>query len=564
MLLEKSAELRSRVIYWYLPLLIFPAIFFIPVFTSNLGEVFLVPNVSGLTDTLGLVRVAQMSTTLSSPLGIENWTNFPIGELNWSLSGLTQSIQLVILWILGKSFYAFAAANLFLLMGWLFTSVSVMYLTKNLGVPYYFALTAGITTQFLQSMQLANATVPSMLFVGFPILIVAFLNNFVISNSIKYFYFAITCLMASAFFDGYVYYFSLIAFWALVVLRPKQYLLKIKRNLWINITLVFMASSIPILAKIANAIGADTSGTNRKLLSPSPGLMNVNGFTITDFFVPHPESLWVTSGLAQWVTSDAPRSAASLVGVGIIVVVIAAVYKSIAQKNFKLVSVIVVTFIFYLYSLHGYWLISGILIPNPAALTLWFFPGALYIDRAAFVVQPLLVSIAFVGLWLLVEKLKNSKVQIIFATALLVVTFVELQPLATRVIPGEYSDYSQIRKVIEGKPFLFLPETFKGRSWIQQVFIEAPMKNSLQQPGFAELVLEEKFPQAPQRIACNLLSEGIRYVVLEERYLGKDPQVRNKLVEPYFSTVATSKVSAYESGRTDMVVLKVEADCVSG
>lgn len=553
-----------RRILWCLPLFVFPILIFYPVFTNLLGNVLLVPNVAGLTDTLGLVRIAQMAPTLSSPFGIEYWTNFPSGEQNWSLSGLTQGLQIIIFWVLGNLFNSFVAANLFLYSGWVFTGAAVMYLTKNLGTSNFVALTAGVTSQFLQSMQLANATVPSMVFVGFPILVIAFLLKWSVTSSSRYFYLGSSVLLFSAIFDGYIYYFSLVAFWVMLILRPKRHFAFLKQLWQLKVALILVGSSLPFLAKIANMLGADSSGTNRQLVSPSVGLMNANGFTFSQYLSPHPESFWVTSGIVNWVNSTSPRLAASFVGIGIGIFVFWGIFKAIKLRKFPILGLSIATLVFYLFSLHGIFSIFGVVIPNPAALTLWFFPGALYIDRSAFVVQALFVCLAFAGLWLVFANSKISRFTNLFAAGLLILSFVELQPFASRVVINEYEDYRTIRNEISGDPFVFLPDTYKGRSWIQQVYVESPMMNSLQNPKFAELVLDKKFPKAPSEIACELKSMGINNVVLEKRYWKKDPEVRNKLVAPYFTQTAVANVSAYEDGKTEMVVLKVKADCLSG
>lgn len=553
----------SKGILWRLPLVLFPFVFYSPVLLSRSTNLQLVPGLNGLTDALGLVRVAQMAPSMVHPLGQEFWTNYPSGELLWNLSSLTQTWQFIYLWLFGKFLDPFFVANTFLLLGWLITGLAVFELSKSIGLNNQYSLAAGISSQFLPGLQLASATVPSLAFSGIPVFVLALIIRW--SQTHKYIYFVIgsSAVVFSALFDGYIYYFSFVIFWVAFLIKPRVHFLAIwnSRFKWLNVFLILSVSALPLAAKLAHLFGLDSSGTTRGLVSPSPGLMQVNGFSILQFFQPHPESIYGVGFLAEEQIENYSRVSASFLGFVIAFFVLVFIFQVLIRRSSQLLTVLAAATIFFLLSLKAGFSVLGLVLPNPTIVLLWFFPGLLYVDRTSFVLQNLAVVMCFGGIWFVFHRISNWSTNSFIPFVAMLLIFVEMMPLSSRVVVDEYSDYENIRSAVNSEPVLFLPETFLGRGWIQQVFVDAPMANSLQHPFLARLFIDQPFPNAPEKIACSLAKSGIKFVLLEQSYLLKDPAVRKRLVEPYFSEVSNAEVSAFEKDHTTLSVLSVHSNC---
>lgn len=572
--IQTQPNLPSKITFeflWRMPIIIFPLLFFWPVLFLGQNNVLSLPGLNGLTDTLGLVRVAQMAPTMANPLGEQFFTNYPMGEVLWNLSSLTQSIQFVFLWVMGNFLDPFFSANLFLLIGWVFTGLAVFELSKSIGLPDSYALAAGISAQFLPGIQIANATVPSMLFTGFPILTLALMIQWSQTKKNSYLYFSTLIIVIALFFDGYVYYFTLLIFWLTILLNPKVNTIRLwnLKFRWMTFILIIGISSVPIVAKVINLLGLDGEGTNRTLVSPTFGMMQVNGFSLSQLIAPHPESIYGKFLISQNELESLSRLSFSFLGFCITIFALFFVVRALVEKSRPYLTVVAAFLLLLLLSLKGYYSFFDFVFPNPAGILLSFFPGLIYVDRTSFIVQNLLVVMCFSGIYLLVNRhflsrltFRKAKIHnfwIPFLASFII--FIEMMPFSSRYLPDESIGYKEIKSVVNGEPIVFFPENYFGRSWIQQVFIDAPMANSLQHPLRVKSFIDKNFPGAPSQVACDLAKSGIKYVVLETDYLQKDPEVRSRLTLPYFSVISQSVVPAFEDGTTKISLLRVHSNC---
>lgn len=531
---DSSSDKYLRLTIVFSSYLAITSIRFLDLLSGKTKNVFSMDGLSGLTDTLGLVRVTQMSRLMEFPWSSQAYTNFPHGEFVWNLTSLTQSISLGFLWACSKVMSPFQAANLWIIVGFAVTAFAVYFLARSFGISRAMSYLAGFFSSFLPSMIVAAATVPSLAYSGFPLLIAALLIRWKHTKNNRYFYIASSLLAFSLLLDGYVYYFGFTLFWIFFLFNLKGFASLHVYSPWASKVFTFWSLAIPFLAFFLHRYSVDRSPSVRPLLPPTISMMNSSPFEILNF--------------------------ANALGAIIFVLACASVF--LIKLDQKLIPLIVSATVLLLISSRGYLVTEFIDIPNPSIVILGFFPGAVYLDRAVFVAEKLLVVLAFASLSILFRKLKLS--QFVKFSIVIVVFVVAIGQAIGNTkfnVLDESSSYKGLRAALNGEPTLFLPHTYFGRSWIQQVFLDVPMVNSLHDVSRAYWLGESLRAISSTDDLCDLRRQGVHKIVMEESFARDFFPVSNISGPNLLTMAGQGVVPAYERGETRLLVFTFRTDC---
>jgi hypothetical protein len=521
---------------------------------------------TGMSDAVSMINLAKMVEGMTLPIGNQAWTNWPNGEPLFSLAGTTQVGIAFVTWLFGLFFNPNNSAIFCLILGWVITGFCGYLLARAIGLTEVYALSAGLLLQLIPAMHFASSQVPAMVFLGLPLAVSAAILFWHQTAENKYFFYGLAVVAASAFIDGYVYYFSLTALLISLALLPK--LIRRRFSQTTLLTRFGLATGLlAVLSPIAvayalQATGGNAGPGNRRFEPISRAFLGGYGITPDQILLP-PNFGFMT----EWVrnTLSHPTSVFSNpgpFGVALSLTVIAALILVACKiRTFTLVLVSVNLVFFVLLASRSTLTVGSVLIPNPVIEMRLLFPGAVHLGRASMVGSAYAAVLATWLIALLANRVRLQSLQIYVFLLLIAVIGMDVEQFSARQLNNDFETYAPIREVIAGRPFLFYPYSFQGRSWLQQTHVNAPMANSVRDNTAGVWILDAGTNATQMEVVCALDRWGVHFVVLETELLKNDLRLQTKLIEPYFTLAASAIVRDYDGNRVEFAALERVAKC---
>ena len=511
---------------------------------------------NGPSDIFGLYRWSQIFDWGITPFGFSNFTNYPDGEILFSLETLSQAFQLILIKILNLVFVPTQAVNVLTFMNWTLIGISVYTLSLKISLPKSLSLICGIYCQLQPSVIFSSLSVPSLMYIYIPIFGIAYFLASKLYKSNRNTLIAYSLFLLTALVDIYLYYFSILIFSILLISN-----LHIPRKFRLTILSLFKGSAailpfIPLVILFYIRNNFETAAGGRQLSAASSELIDMNGLSYLNYFMPIPGSIRDNLGCRLICESNDYFFG----GMGLIFILMAPILFSFIIIKFKywnpIYMLTTITISLFLLASKTYLSFGTFNIHNYFSELRHIFIGALYFDRASILVACFTTIIFFYFLHnciLINSALK--KFCFTFISCLLFVNFLDLRTPLLQVNSRLQSTYEPIKSYLESdnaSALMFLPYSFFGRNWLEQVYFGLPMANSLLNP----FAIERFMQNDESGDTCYLKSNGVSHMatVKEVNQFYDMPSffendVRNPIVISKF-------VPGYESDFAKMEIYK--------
>jgi hypothetical protein len=493
---------------------------------SHLANPGPLPTASTVTDLDGAARLVYLLSDMPTPWSETHLISSPSGASIWRVQSLTQSVQIVSMWLLSQVFQPMFVVNLFVLMGWILTGVVVFLLARELGLSTTAAVIASLLVQTLPSMKFMAANFTSYVYVAVPLgCVLMFLRLRERRTARSLFLFLVT-LSACVFFDPY---------WAFFVLLIAVLLttLTLAGDIWTRKGLQQMIQSLVALVVLG--------------LMWTAGLAIAHRMGETD--------IGRSVGKASHV--DVRNSALTLsnlvstkqMGVGPLLPIaflVSVVHHLLFSKS-KIRLTAAASCLMMMASLR-FFVVGTDYEIVPASLLRHVMPGVRFFDRAALIGVALGVILVIGSMEALVSAVQpNRRVTTISLCFLLFVPF-SYPGLGIPKTTKSYDDWSQIRNELaksKDARVLALPFSRRGRDWIEQASFRAPIANDL-----AEIVQDPDtilhVSLGPRFFAAYLKAIGVTHLLSSD--LDFERFVEYKLESEYFERISHIVLNGFGEG----------------
>lgn len=513
----------------------------------------------GPSDIFGLYRWAQIFEFGINRFGYSSYTNFPYGEFLLTKESLSQSFQLLLIKFLSVIFSANQTVNLLTFFNWVLIGTSVFSLSMMLNFKKSIALLCGVYCQLQPTIIQTSLTVPSMMYIHVIIYAIYFyfkykkdLGNTSLNLSILLFTIPI-------FIDLYLYYFSIIVFTILII---NSIILKdnFGKNSFLNkVTGTF--PFIPLLLIHIYSKFQEISYGGRILKPVSKELLDANGMRIRDYIKPLPGSF--RDKLDCPLICESPYSFISYGNIGLGFLLFSVFALLFTLLRFKLDNLIkqlsIICIFVFLLTLKSQLVVGDFVVQNPILEIRHLMIGALYIERVVvlFVILSIVIVFGTVN-YMFKSYFLNQKFLLLLMTCFVTINTLDIYSPALSVSVNNQREYSKIIKeshLKNGGGILFLPNSFLGRNWLEQVYFGLPMSNSL----FDAFAIDDLNRENALELSCNLKKNKISYVVSITK-LEANLFTNNILLadSQFFEIQSSQLVSGYEDRYARLTVFKIK------
>lgn len=497
------------------------------------------PTFPGPSDLLGLVRVAQISRWSSTPFGLQYWTNAADGESLVSVASASQSLQIAVLWSLGRAVDPFLAANIFVLLGWVLTGFATYFLCRAIGVTHSLSILGALLAEMLPALQLASSSWPSFSWSGAAVvpLGLAILGQ---RESKGWMYIVAAAVTASlALWDPYLYYFALacaLAFMCANFRSLKAAALRNRSAVVVSILSV-VGMLFPVLA--AYTLGSHSETKSVRQAAPvDVSFLEAHGGLLPDYINPPASS--PLSLLAP------PFVEPGGIEYGGVVVTALAVFGALyafrrRQPGARVAAVAAALLV--AMSLKTMITTPVFAVMSPSVILRFLMPGALYFGRASIVAQLILCALAAYACQLIIGRTAKHALASSLLMTIIALAALDLAPFSKWALSDVAATYHPLLQPRIQGSVLFAPNTLEGRSWLQQAYVGQPMYNSLYNDSRYDLL--RSLAGDPNVLACTLRANGVTDVLSwADEGQGQDG-VQTGLKAPAFQVLATASVPGY-------------------
>lgn len=414
------------------------------------------PTSSYVTDLDGAARLAYLLSGMTFPWSDSIHISAPTGASVWRLETMTQSVQVILLWLFSRIADPMLSTNILVFLGWTLTGIATYVLAKDLGARKATALAAALVVQLLPSMRFMAANFTSYVYVAVPLAVIIYTRRYCLEPGRREFLSLGIVLLGTALFDPYWLYFSVFAV-AIISLGQLLTDYSIRDSRRFQRHLVFLSFLAVIVFAVARIlVGLVGQRGNSRQIAVSSHVDVRNG----------------THSLENWLSSE-------YVGVGwpllllsgIVLVVVVLLYRS------DLMSVGIAGVAFWLLStrltIFGQEYVSATFLRH-------LMPGVRFFDRSGLIASALFVVLSVVVLDRIVSTTRKTQL-----TMYGLLVFVSMLPLS---FPGSmqvgvtqsYHDWQEIRDELataSNPQLVALPFTRRGRDWIEQASFKVPLVN---------------------------------------------------------------------------------------
>jgi len=474
-----------------------------------------------------MVRTAEASRFGLTPVD-QNFTAFPDGESLVGLSAISQAIPIAFAWIGGKLFDPYFLTNFYIWLGWVVSGLCVYFLARAIVLRVSVSVAAGCLAQFLPSMQLASSTAPNLIWYGLATMPLALLLRQGSMWNTRHVGLASLITLTLSLWDPYIYAFSLVAFYTTVLAEWRTLSGYLSETPWKRRFLIILPS---MPAGLLFAFWLNSVQDGRKVVAVDAATLDATGVRLWELVLPgfeHPLGD-ITAGI--WANWDAGGGIYfGLIAGSIVLLAVVTSFRQFARRTRLLFLNIGVLG---LLAMRNELEIPGILLENPVHYLRELLPGILYFARAQIVFQLMLAVALLASVTVLIRN--HSRVKRVWTTSLvLLVVALDIGSSSYRGGPVGEVGWQALRDEISGMQsttgVVFMPNDFYGTPWLQQVYLEVPMYNSIRDPNRISTI---KWVSRPPKAACQLQELGISDILINAA-APELPPVFDTLTAPSF------------------------------
>lgn len=467
---------------------------------SHLANPGPLPTASTVTDLDGAARLVYLLSDMPTPWSETHLISSPSGASIWRIQSLTQSVQIVSMWLLSQVFQPMFVVNLFVLMGWILTGVVVFLLARELGLSTTAAVIASLLVQTMPSMKFMAANFTSYVYVAVPLgCVLMFLRLRERRTARSLFLFLVT-LSACVFFDPY---------WAFFVLLIAVLLttLTLAGDIWTRKGLQQIIQSLVALVVLG--------------LMWTAGLAIAHRMGETDIGRSVDKASHVDVRNSALTLSNLVSTKQMGVGPLLPIAFLVSVVHHLLFSKSKIRLTAAASGLMMMASLR-FFVVGTDYEIVPASLLRHVMPGVRFFDRAALIGVALGVILVIGSMEALVSAVQpNRRVTTISLCFLLFVPF-SYPGLGIPKTTKSYDDWSQIRNELaksKDARVLALPFSRRGRDWIEQASFRAPLANDLVQLVQDSQTLLQ-LSRGPDAFATYVASLGVSHILVAEPDFG--------------------------------------------
>jgi hypothetical protein len=510
---------------------------------------------NGPSDIFGLYRWSQIFEWGITPLGFSNFTNYPKGEILFTLETFSQVFQLILIKIFSLVFEPAQAVNLLTFMNWTLIGLSIYALSLKISLPKSLSLVCGFYCQLQPSVIFSSLSLPSLIYIYIPIFgIVYFLTpeETKYKNTLT----SYTLFFLTALVDIYLYYFSILIFSILLLTR-----INTSRNFRLNIFsslkgFCAVLPFIPIVILFFIKNNFETAVGGRQLSAASKELIDMNGINYLDYFRPIPGGIRDNLNCRLICNStDYFYGTIGIIFISFAPILFTYIFIKYQYQNpIKILTIITVAL--FLLGSKTFIPFGPFTIPNYFSELRHIFIGALYFDRTSIFIACFTTIIFFYFLQTcILMKTSLRKLCFPLVSCLLFINFLDFRSPLLQINSRLQFSYEPLKLYLQSdnsSGILFLPSSFFGRNWLEQVYFGLPMANSLLTPFATEGLLEVN--EVGEK--CNLINDGISHIATVKevnRFYDLPPFFENDIRNP----LKISKfIPGYESSFAKMEIYK--------
>lgn len=488
---------------------------------ANPGET---PTSSYVTDLDGAARLTYLLSGMTFPWSDSIHISAPTGASIWRLETVTQSVQVILLWLFSRIADPMLSTNVLVFLGWTLTGIATYVLATDLGARKATALVAALVVQLLPSMRFMAANFTSYVYVAVPVAVIIYTRRYCLKPRGREFLSLGVVLLGAALFDPYWFYFSVVAV-AIISLTQllTDYSIRESRRFQRRLAfLSFLAVIVFTAARIL--VGLVGQRGNSRQIAVSSHVDVRNGT--------HSFETWLSS---EYVGVGWPLLLLS----GIALVVVVLFYRN------DLMSVGIAGFAFWLLSTRltilGQEYVSATFLRH-------LMPGVRFFDRSGLIASALFIVLTAVVLDRIVStngKTRSTTYGLLVVGSLLPLSF----PGSMQVgVTQSYHDWQKIRDELataSNPRLVALPFTRRGRDWIEQASFRAPLVNDyVFSRNDPEIMLQAS--HGPAALAAYLVELGTTHLLAVDSET--DKILRYGFGEPNFVLRETINLNGFGEG----------------
>ena len=525
-------------------------------------------------DKIYAVQLASQLSKMGSLFDLNYAVNFPLGESIWNWQLVTQLMQVLILFCLSHLFSAELAVFGLQLLAVFVSLVSVRFLGKSLGLRQIFVNFLSLLFILSPATDLAFGVHTSALFYALPLLSYAFAINFVKNPFPMHFFRFFSILTFTAFVDGYHFQFALLG--SFIILGSN--LSTLQRN-FVSIkfqTFFYLISLTGLISYglLIRELSSIRQPGSRPLQITPLEVMPIHSTNLLDILVPQQGTFF------ERLTYGGFRSTPYLGIFFVLLLIMTFIQSRQPFRNFSYRCVAILCVFSLLSSTVPIFHFWGLSIYNVSWINRFLLPGVLYHSRWAQISVLLLMFLLVIQLQMISdlrqidEKLPRHKsfrvkrrdrirIQIknrlrgkALVMILLFSMLIDWNPLPAGGLVRVDTSVNQMKAIVGSEPFLSLPKSVQGRSWIFGALLNAPTVNGVRDMSSVD---EAEFyaSQGDVDLQRYMISRQTRFLItvmdgaesvlsVSEGDLSKEPDLKRKLNERYFEKLETISLRMYE------------------
>jgi len=304
-----------------------------------------------------------------------------------------------------------------------------------------------------------------------------------------------------------------------------------------------------------------TSTGGRRLEPVSKSILDSNGMQISDYFKPIQASIRDDLNCPLLCESNYSLLTYGNMGLGFVVLSIFALSFALFKSKFdilvKQLSIVSLTILFL--TLKSQFMFGELVFPNLISELRYLMLGALYLERIVIILVIFLIIIVFVVFeYVLTNNLSRRLFFPITIIFIVMLNYLDTFTPALKLVNKEQINYVKINQSLdldEASSILFLPNSFFGRNWLEQVYLGLPMANSL----FDGYAIEDLNAETALGFACKLDALKISHVLsvtdIRQNLFVNNIQLVNTM---FFDKLSSQLVNGYENDVARMTIFAVK------
>jgi hypothetical protein len=559
---------------------------FLPVLLVENNYAHLVENQEGsFNDKIYAVQLAYQLEKMNNLLSLNFMVNYPLGESLWNWQQVTQSFQVVVLFLFSHLFSAKVAVLVLMLIASFMSVASVRIFAQELGLNTRYVNILSILFVISPATDIAYGVHTSALFYAVPLFSYGLALKFIKSPSANIFIGLIAALALTAIIDGYHFQFAVYGTILLLAVNLRTLNRNLKslrsRSFFYTLTFIGLVSYFFLIQTLSTI----SKNESRPLAITAIDVMRIHSTKISDLLTPQ-------QGTMLGDASGAGIRSMPYLGIIMVAIMILSFFFSQnSLKNFSFRNLLILVLFTMLSSTQPSFDILDFTIPNISSLNRFLLPGVLYHSRWAQIFFVLALILLFFQIQRIAEinslsaksikhksfrkkrklmlraKLRGLLFRKHWLALLLLLAILDWNPLPNGSLVRDVAQIKQFKEYVKSEPFLSLPNLVQGRSWFFGLMLEAPSVNGIRDVSSLNLAVQaaqqgdrelRDFMVTRQTKFLIVILDG-EFAVLSEANNASGPhyEIKRALNKEYFTKLEEIKLKMYEGQTTTFGLFRV-------